>query len=305
MNARRLPADDLTADPLARWRPAPLLPRDDERELSLHFVVAVLCFLACLMAIGGIAADRAASGWARSLRGEATVQVRPKLGETGDEAAARAAQALAEVKGAGEVIVLEREKAEALLKPWLGEAVLKDLPIPHLVTVELDKTHPATAADLKRALDRAGVDGDVDDHARWLQDVERSAGLVRWAVAILFGLTAAAAAAVIAFATRAGMAARRDVVDVLHLSGAQDGYIAGLFQLRFARLALVSGLWGAGAAALAAALIELAGGGQGFTPALPLRWIDLLAVSPCPFVAATVGALAARLTTLRLLRSAE
>ena len=290
--------------PLARWRPAPLLPRDDDREVSLHFVVAVLCFLACLAAVGGISADRAARGWARDLRGEATIQVRPRLGETGLEAAARAVEVVSDRKllGVTEARVLEREKAEALLKPWLGDAVLQDLPIPQLVTVELDRKHPATAAQLKHALDKAGVDADVDDHALWLKDVERSAGVVRWAVGVLFALTAAAAAAVIAFATRAGMAARRDVVDVLHLTGAKDDFIAGLFQLRFARLAAVSGLWGAVAAAGVTALIELLGGGQGFTPALPLTWMDLLAVSPCPLVAATVAALAARLTTLRLLR---
>ena len=43
-------------------------------------------------------------------------------------------------------------------------------------------------------------------------------------------------------------------------------------------------------------------GGDGLTPALPLAWSDLLAVSPWPLVAATVAVVAARLTTMRLLR---
>jgi cell division transport system permease protein len=284
------------------WRPAPLLPRDGEGRILLHFVIAVLCFLACLAAVGGLAADRAAHGWARQLRGEATVQVRPRLGETGSEAAGRAAETLSGVKGVSEALALEREKAEALLRPWIGEAALKDLPIPQLVTVELDPKHPATAQDLKRALAVAGIDADVDDHGRWLKDVERSADVVRFGVAMLFLLTAAAAAAVIAFATRAGMAARKDVVDVLHLAGAKDDFIAGLFQARFARLAGISGLWGAGFAAGVVALLKVFGGGEGFSPALPLAWSDLWAVSPCPLVAATVAVLAARWATLRLLR---
>jgi cell division transport system permease protein len=293
------------APDLTRWKPSPLLPRDEERELALHFVVAVLCFLACLAAVGGLASDRAAAGWAREIRGQATIQVRPKLGETGAAAAARAAETVAGVPGVTEAAALEKEKAEALLKPWLGEAVLEDLPVPHLVTVELDPLKPATAADLDRALKGAGVDASVDDHGQWLDEVERAAGRIRWAVIGLFVLMAAAAAAVIAFATRTGMAARRDVVEVLHLSGAKDDYIAGLFQARFAKLAAVSGFWGAAAAALVATAVKLAGSGQGLTPALPLAWNDLLAVSPCPLVAATVAAVAARLTTLRLLRGSE
>ena len=36
----------------ARWRPAPFLPEADARDPALLFVVAVLCFLACLTALG-------------------------------------------------------------------------------------------------------------------------------------------------------------------------------------------------------------------------------------------------------------
>jgi cell division transport system permease protein len=284
------------------WKPAPLLPRDEERELALHFVIAVLCFLACLAAIGAVAADRAAQGWSHQIRGEVTIQVRPAPGETGSTAAARAAETVAGVKGVVEAAALEKEKAEELLRPWVGDAALQDLPLPHLVSVTLDPNEPASADDLRKALKAAGIDATVDDHGRWLKDVERAAGIVRTAAGALFLLMAAAAAAVVTFATRTGMAARRDVVEVLHLSGARDDYIAGLFQARFARMAAVSGLFGAGAAALTAGALTLLGGSRGFTPAVPLDWIDLLMVSPCPLVAATVAALAARLTTLRLLR---
>jgi cell division transport system permease protein len=38
------------------------------------------------------------------------------------------------------------------------------------------------------------------------------------------------------------------------------------------------------------------------TPVLPIAWIDLLAVLPCPLVAAVVAAGAARLTAEALIR---
>lgn len=291
-------AENLRAD----WKPAPLLPRNRSRDFALHFVVAVLCFLACLAAVGALAADRAAQGWSRDIRGEATVQVIPRSGETGASAAARAAEVLAGVRGVTEAAALEREKAEALLRPWLGDVPLQDLPIPHLVAVRLDPLHPASGNDLRRALKAAGVEGVVDDHDRWLEGVEQAAAGVRLSAIALFALMTAAAGAVIAFATRTGMAAAQDVVEVLHLTGARDDFIAGLFQMRYARLAAVAGLWGAGAAAGVCALVKLIGGGDGLTPALPLAWSDLLAVSPWPLVAATVAVVAARLTTMRLLR---
>jgi len=302
--ARRQAALKKTAfNRAGRRRAAPLLPPGDAQDATLSFVVGVLCFLACLAVIAALGADRAAQGWRGQLAGSATVIVRPKGDETADAAAARAAETLAGVKGVVEAAALEPAKARALLKPWVGDdTVLDDLPIPRLVTVDLDPHAPATADAMSRALTGAGVDASVDDHSLWLKDVIRAGVLARAAAVAAAALLACAAAAVIAFATGAGLAAQRDLVSVLHMAGAQDRYIAGLFQARFAALAALAGLFGAlGAGALAAG-VRLLGGGEGLTPALPLAWSDLAVLPACPLIAALVALLAARATARRLLK---
>jgi cell division transport system permease protein len=292
-------------DPV-RWRPAPLLPDDGPRGGSLLFVVASLCFLACLTALAVLASDRAARGWVGQLDGEATVIVRPRRGETPDAAAARAAEALAGVRGVAEARALEPQKAYDLIRPWLGDVSdLEDLPVPRLVAVTLDAKAPATAPTLTQALKSQDLDASVDDHSVWIKDIRRSANLARGLGVGVFLLIAGAAGAVVAFATQAGLAARRDVVEVLHLSGAEDRYIAGLFQLKFARMAVTGGLIGAGAAALLGGALRLAGGPQGLTPALPVAWSDLAVVLACPLAAAAVAAAAARLTASALIRDME
>jgi cell division transport system permease protein len=299
---------------LRRWRPGPLLPRGDTRDGGLVFVIAVLCFFACLSALAALAADRAARGWATQLQGSATVLVRPRGGESVDAAAARAAETLAGVKGVNEAVALEKDKAVALLQPWLGKDVLAqgggpgqtgladDLPIPRLVTLELDKNAPPSADTLDRALRAQGIDATVDDHSLWIGDIVRAGRWARAAAAGVFALTALAAAAVIAYAARSALAARREIVEVLHISGAQESFIAGLLVRRFAQMAFGAGVAAAVFAALAGAAARLAGGGAGLTPALPVAWIDLLALLPCPFLAAGVAALAVRLAALRLLK---
>jgi cell division transport system permease protein len=290
----------------ARWRPAPLLPADGARAGSLLFVVASLCFLACLTAIVVLASDRAARGWVGQLGAEATVIVRPKRGETPDAAAARAAEALAGVPGVSEARALEPQKAYDLIRPWLGDiSDLEDLPVPRLVAVSLDAKGPATAARLTQALRSQDVDASVDDHSVWIKDIRRSANLARGLGVGVFLLIAGAAGAVVAYATQAGLAARRDVVEVLHLSGAADSYIARLFQLKFARMAVVGGVIGAAVAAALGAALRLAGGPQGLTPALPVAWSDLAVVLACPLAAAAVAAAAARLTASALIRDME
>ena len=106
---------------------------------------------------------------------------------------------------------------------------------------------------------------------------------------------------IIAFATRAGLLARREVVEVLHLTGAENLFIARLFQIRFAQLSAIAGALGAVGAAGVGAILRLTAGGGELTHAIPILWSDLLAVAPCPLVAALVAAIAARVTAERMI----
>jgi cell division transport system permease protein len=295
------------ADAAPRRRPAALLPREAAQDLLLVFVTGVLCFFACLAVICALAADRAAGGWTDQLKDSATVLIRPVGDESADTAAGRAAATLGGVKGVAEARVLEKAKAEKLVEPWLGPAAqAPELPLPRLVTVQFEPRTASgapnpTAAQLAAALKAAGIDGVVDDHSRWIGDIVRTGALARWAAIAAAVLIALSASAVIAFATRAGLAARHEIVEVLHLAGAEDRTIIRLFQDRLAELAAVAGLLGGAAAALVAAAARLMGGADGLTPVLPIAWSDLLTGLACPLIAAAIAAVAARVTAARLI----
>src|SRR5262249_58561528 len=64
----------------------------------------------------------------------------------------------------------------------------------------------------------------------------------------------------VAFATRAAIATNRPVIEVLHLIGAKDSFIAAHFQRHFLQLGLKGGLIGGGSAIALFVLIELASG---------------------------------------------
>jgi len=292
----------LAFDP-AKWWPAPLLPRRDGRDWALLFVVAALSFLAGLAAVGALAGERAAQGWRSELTGSATVIVRAQGTDTPDEAAARAEETVAGVRGVAQALPLDAAKTQALLAPWIGPGGLPpDLPTPRLIAVELDPKAPASGEAIRQALKAAGLDADVDDHSRWAAQIMRAGVAVEVAGASLFALILAVLGAVIAFATRQGLAARRDVVEALHLAGATDGYIARLFQARFARSAAQAGLAGALLAAAAAAALKLSSAGdEQLTALLPIAWRDLIAPAPFPVLGALVAAVTARMTAMAAL----
>ena len=285
-------------------RPGPLLPPGEGRDLALFAVVAILCFLAVFGAMAAAAADRAAQGWARDMAAEATVQVSPRPDETGDQAAARAAEVLSGVPGVAEAAALEREEAERLLRPWLGEGILEDLPLPHLVVVRFDPDNPARGEALSRALAEAGLDGRVDDHSVWRADVGQAAMTAKLSAIGLALLAAIAAGAAVIFASRSGLQARHELIEVLSLTGATDDYIANLFQARFAWLAAVAGAAGSLAAIGLLAVLILSGGPRGLTPALPFDWSDIILAAPAAVLAAGLAALAARVTVRSLWHAA-
>jgi cell division transport system permease protein len=287
-----------------RWRPAPLLPPSEQLDYALGFVIAVLVFLASLTAMGSLAADRAARGWTAQLEQSATVVVRATGNETPDAAAARIAEALAAVDGVVEARAMEKSETDRLLEPWLGpEALVEDLPTPRLVALTLDPKSPASASNLERAIAGVGVNALLDDHSRWIGDIKKGAGRARLGLILITALIVAATAAVVAFAARAGLYALRDIVEILQLSGARPGFVAGLFQMRFALLAGAAGLAGMLTALASASMLRAAGGGAGLTPVLPLAWSDLLIVLPGPLIVAAVAALYTRWASFQLLRA--
>lgn len=295
---------------------APLLPPAPDSDRPLFFVVAIIVALACASAIVARSAWSAADAWTAGLDGAMTVQVRSDAGNSpGDNPGARAENtanitaqaeaALRSVAGVTSARALDASELDALLKPWFGDdGAPAGAPLPILIDVQLDTIAPAVVSDLTAALERAGIDASVDDHESWARDLRRAAGAARTLALSTFALLVAAAIAVTSFATRTSLAARADVVDVLHLVGADDTYIASEFTRRFLGLGVRAGLLGATlafAAALAAFLLTR-GGGDDFLPSFRFARLDVIILALAPLASATVAAFTARETVLRTLK---
>ncbi len=291
-----------------RTRSAALLPPVRRNDRPLFFVVAIIVALACMSGVAARAAWSASSAWTSDLSGAMTVEVRPRAGDDPSELARRAAEAVARTPGVAAATAMTRAEQEDLLAPWFGaEGLPADVPLPGVVDVRLERLAPATADEIAAALAAAGLDARVDDHGRWTRDLKRAAVAVR---ALAFGallMLAGAAVAVTGFATRASLAARADVVEVLHLVGARDEFIAKAFTGRFIGLGVRAGILGAFLAALAAAGFWAVSGGlapveDNFLPRFSFAPADVIILASAPLVSAFVAAMTARETVLKELR---
>lgn len=292
--------------PPPKGRAAALLPPDTGRDRPLFVVAAILVFLACIAALGARSAWMAAQDWTTDLETSVTVQVRPVDGRDVEADAAEAARLAGEQAGVANAVARDRRHAEALLRPWLGEANLPDdLPLPLLVEIELEPGSTAPVTAMQSAFDAAGLAATIDDHGRWSEAVRRAARAAQTLGLSLLALLAGAAAAVVAFAARASLAARIDVIDALHLCGAEDRFIASLFQRRFFMLGLKAGFAGAFIAALVALLVSM---GQApanmafFLPQWGMAPFELGMLIAAPFLAGLTAAISARLAVVADLR---
>ena len=315
-------------------RRAPLRPpgADDlglRRALSdrlLPMLVGAMAFLAALALAGVVAAAALAQHWQQGAGATLTVQVPdPGTGHsgtgpsgtgpsgTGPPGAGRLDRVLAALRatpGVADAHPLDDAELDTLLRPWLGPREARiALPLPAVIAVRLDNPLldvPSLAARLQ-----AIAPGTLaEPHDVWMRRLGILARSLQACAALAMAVVAFVAVAVVTVATRAGLAARRDAIEIVHGLGATDGFIAGRFARRATWLATMGALGGAvlalpvlmGLTGLAApfggnaAPDGLAGLAAAMPPSL---WLGLPALPP---LAAAIGWLTAQATVRRWLR---
>lgn len=230
---------------------AALVPSDDASGRSLAAVVAILTFLACLSAGTAELVARNSSRWTTALSQEATIQIRPRGGRNLEADLARAAALARAAPGIAGARVLPKGEAEGLLAPWLGTGLdLATLPVPGLVLLRLAEGARPDLSALRARVAAEIPAASVDDHGDWAARLSLFAGSIVGAAASVVLIVLAACGLAVAFATRGAMAGSRDVVEVLHLVGADEGFVVRQFAAGFLRI----GLGGAALGAVAAGL---------------------------------------------------
>jgi cell division transport system permease protein len=239
---------DVQAEPVGR-RETPLLAEGSISGRSLVIVVAIMTFLAAMTAGTVELIASASSSWRADIAREVTIQIRPRAGRDIERDVERAAQLARQTTGVGEVRVASRQDAERLLQPWLGSGLdLRELPVPQLI--ELTLAGRPDFGQLRRQLQEQVPGATLDDHRVWVARLGAMASATVVVGVLLLLLVLIATALAIAFATRGAMAGNRNIIEVLNLVGASDGFIAREFQRHFLRLGLRGGLIGGFAAML-------------------------------------------------------
>lgn len=286
------------------------LPLDrDAHARFLPWLIAFMVYLAVLALAGVLVVNQAVERWDTGISGTLTVQIMPPAGaENAKSVQARMMEDVRAVLDSTPGVIASVPMSEArileLLEPWLGDmANDADLPIPQLVDVTIDPDAGVDVIALGRRLAIAAPGATVDDHRVWLDRLVRllqTIEMVALAVLVVIGLVTIGT---VVFTTRTGLAIHAEAIQVLHLIGAHDAYVAR----QFAGRALLLGLKG-GVIALCFAVPTLLAigyfGERMQFEAMPVNGLGLpqiVALALLPLIVALIAMLTARITVLRTL----
>ncbi len=281
----------------------------DPSSRFLAWITALMCYLAALALAGMMAASTVAGRWNQGLSSGLTVQIAPLTDEVGAlplaERIESALTVLRAFPGVQSAAALDAGEVSRLLEPWLGPGAASDplLPVPALIDVTV-----AGSLDVRSLGDRlaSAVPGStLDDHAAWLADLRRLVHALELAALGVVVVIGGAGLAAVTYAVRSGLAIHHNVVQLLHLMGATDRYVARQFERHVLAMSMIGGL--SGLALAGATLLGLGyAAGELAVPLLPGFGLTVWqwgALSAVPLTAAVLAVMMARWTVLRTLES--
>lgn len=280
----------------------------DPAARFLPWLIAFMVYLAALALAGAIAVSNLTERWDSGLSDQMTVQVPPPRGGDNDglhaERVAAALEILRGERGVRAAESVDDGEMAALLEPWLGEgAAREDLPLPALIAVEVEPANPPDPERLQGMLRAVSPGVVVEDHKRTLGRFLAVTQSLQLLALLVVGLVAGAAVISVVFVTRTGLAVHRQVIELLHLIGARDGYIAAQFQRQALKLGLAGGLIGVALAGVTILLLGqvFAASGSVVVPDLGLSFRQWLLLALIPLATTLVAMATARWTVLRTL----
>lgn len=289
-------------------RTRPILPLSrDPASRFLPWLIAFMVWLAGLALASAMQLSATSEAWVTGVAGRLTVQVMPTVDEEAEVLDARAGRVIALLRGTPGVAhaeALPKEESIALLEPWLGRTGLVDtLPLPRLIDVVLEDGAPVDTAALGAKLAEAVPGTALEDHGLWLARLVTLAGAIEIIAFTIVGLIALATVATIVFTTKTGLAIHKEVVQLLHLIGARDGFVARQFEAHAFWLGLKGGVAGFALVALTVALIAYLVGRveAGLLPPLALGIREWAALAAVAIAVALIAMVTARVTVLRTL----
>jgi len=215
-------------------------------SLFMELMTACAVFLFSVTTAGVLAVNSMIGKWNDGAMNTFTVQIMPVTDNTaftttGNEVD-KVVAFLRKQNGIENVTPLDDEMHEKLIRPWLGDGIdIKSLAMPRLIDVELKRRNNIDFESLSEKLNEISEYASLDNHKLWLGKLMKFANSLKTLAIIVLGIVTTICAVSIFYATKTSLGLHKDIIEILHLMGAKDTYIAQQYARRAATLSALAG----------------------------------------------------------------
>lgn len=288
----------------------PLNKSADSQFLIL--LVSLMSFLAILAFAGSFALSSMTHRWTSGLENKVTIEIPAETTEghllsqdTVKKETKKIQKSLESFAVVRESHILDEKEISELISPWIGDDLdsLSDIPLPGLISVELALATPEAIVSLEKHINETSTYAVLERHQEWLMDLLHFSKTLQVLASIIAIVIGAATITAIAGAIKTRMTIYKEEVELLHLMGATDNYIARQFQ-RHAIIFTFKGTLIGTIAGLVTTLALIIASGQSNTALIPVIKLDFMAyfyLLVIPLLIIFISALTARITVLQTL----
>ena len=190
-----------------------------------------------------------ADSWQSNINGSLTVQIMPANEELSEqEAELRVNKVITffeNRQGVKKVTLMSDTQLKQLMSPWLGAQVdVASLPLPRLLEVYLTSEQGFDYAAAANDLHEAAPYASIDDHRVWLNRLLKLASSVKvLAMSVLLMILTVCVLSIF-YATCTSLGIHKDIIEILHIMGAKDDYVARQYANRGLFIGLRAGVFG-------------------------------------------------------------
>lgn len=225
---------------------------DEETSIFMYVLSSIYMYLFIIVLAIVMSINTMVKSWEKDILGSITIQVSPIEDENKKIDADKTQEQLNKVlqfvenaEGVKSVHVIDDETVERLMTPWLGNKVdVNTLPIPQLLDVQLKENAEINYDEMTRGLHKVTSNASIDNHRLWLNRLLKFAGSLKTlALSVLFMVIGICAFSIY-YSTRTSLGINLNSIEILHIIGAQDDYIAKQYAKSYAKIGFFSGVIG-------------------------------------------------------------
>ena len=225
---------------------------DEDTSLFMYVLSSIYMYLFIVVLAMVMAIHAMVINWEKDITGSITVQVLPvedehkKIDTEQTQAEInKVLQYMENVSGVKSVHELDAESIEKLMTPWLGNKVdVSALPIPRLLDIQLREDAEINYDEITRNLHKITTNASIDNHRLWLNRLLKFANSLNSLALAVLTMVVVICAISIYYSTRTSLGINMNSIEILHIIGAQDDYIARQYARSYAKIGFFSGVIG-------------------------------------------------------------